>query len=627
MLGLTAIFAIAVLVSLNEGGKAATADRLAAQIDGARSTFLLVRQEEKDFLLDKDPARIERAGALLEEVRGRIAASRDHVLEAGVEGAVERIDRLAQGTEAYAATLAALHQANIDLGLTEKLGLEGDLRSSVHGVEKRINEFGDFEMKSKMLMMRRHEKDFMMRGGDKYVTRLNDRVAEFKAFPDDKYDGPGQRAEVEALLDDYRNSFVAFAGRSVEERALRAKTTADLAALTPVLEDLRASAAAHQGAAANAARAASFGGFGFAALCALVGVAFFHRRSKRLAGRIGGALSETNGVMLRLADGDLDVEPPSAEYRELQEISSALATFRENGRARIRLEEEAKAAKLEREAARREEAERAEEARRREEAERAERAAEEERRREEARIEAESARKEREEEEREARARMLATVRSSIEDVVSAAVAGDLSGRIDENGLDDELKDVARAINELLVRVNGSLTETSDVLGRLSEGDLTRRIAGEYEGVFLTLKDTVNASLDRLTALIDQISESSATVSQGSSSIRSAADDLSRRTESNAATLEETTAALEEFSKSVANVAGSIGGAAGAAKTVRDKAENIGALTKEAARSIDDIAERSSEIEHVISLIEDISFQINLLALNAGVEAARAGEA
>ncbi|MEM8755988.1 MAG: methyl-accepting chemotaxis protein, partial [Pseudomonadota bacterium] len=47
----------------------------------------------------------------------------------------------------------------------------------------------------------------------------------------------------------------------------------------------------------------------------------------------------------------------------------------------------------------------------------------------------------------------------------------------------------------------------------------------------------------------------------------------------------------------------------------------------EAARSIDDIAERSSEIEHVISLIEDISFQINLLALNAGVEAARAGEA
>ncbi|MGR3714433.1 MAG: methyl-accepting chemotaxis protein [Shimia sp.] len=50
-------------------------------------------------------------------------------------------------------------------------------------------------------------------------------------------------------------------------------------------------------------------------------------------------------------------------------------------------------------------------------------------------------------------------------------------------------------------------------------------------------------------------------------------------------------------------------------------------VVRQAVNTMDEIEQSSSQIDHVVALIEDIAFQTNLLALNAGVEAARAGEA
>ncbi|MGO7976208.1 methyl-accepting chemotaxis protein, partial [Rhizobium ruizarguesonis] len=56
-------------------------------------------------------------------------------------------------------------------------------------------------------------------------------------------------------------------------------------------------------------------------------------------------------------------------------------------------------------------------------------------------------------------------------------------------------------------------------------------------------------------------------------------------------------------------------------------AEKSGEIVRKAVSDMQQIEKSSGEISNIIGVIDDIAFQNNLLALNAGVEAARAGEA
>ena len=73
---------------------------------------------------------------------------------------------------------AWLRKAEVKLGLNEKLGLSGSLRAAVHDIETKLKEVDDPRLTSGMLMMRRHEKDFMLRRDQKYVEALKKTAAD-----------------------------------------------------------------------------------------------------------------------------------------------------------------------------------------------------------------------------------------------------------------------------------------------------------------------------------------------------------------------------------------------------------------------------------------------------------------
>ena len=58
-------------------------------------------------------------------------------------------------------------------------GLEGRFRDAVHDIETRLREIDDPRLTSAMLMLRRHEKDFMLRRDEKYVGELKKTAADF----------------------------------------------------------------------------------------------------------------------------------------------------------------------------------------------------------------------------------------------------------------------------------------------------------------------------------------------------------------------------------------------------------------------------------------------------------------
>ncbi|MFK7838400.1 MAG: methyl-accepting chemotaxis protein [Sulfitobacter sp.] len=222
---------------------------------------------------------------------------------------------------------------------------------------------------------------------------------------------------------------------------------------------------------------------------------------------------------------------------------------------------------------------------------------------------------------------MMRDLGNSFGEVVSAAVAGQFSKRVDADFDDDHLIGLAQNINMLMEAVESGLSQTGKLLERVAAGDLTQRMDGNFQGAFADLQTNVNAMISSLTTLVGDIANSGTALSGSADGLRESASELSRQAEQNAASIEETSAALEELAANIKNVDLNIEEVSNTAEKASASARASETIAEDAARSMDRIATGSTEISRVTEVINEIAFQINLLALNAGVEAARAGEA
>ena len=121
---------------------------------------LRLRRAESNFLLNRDMNNIDEFQQEIQTIQALIISART------LEQAEEISSQLAQAevlVNAYHRAFDDMVATRERMGLTADEGLEGELRSAVHAVETRLAEYGDDELTVKMLMMRRHEKDFMMR--------------------------------------------------------------------------------------------------------------------------------------------------------------------------------------------------------------------------------------------------------------------------------------------------------------------------------------------------------------------------------------------------------------------------------------------------------------------------------
>lgn len=118
--------------------------------------------------------------------------------------------------ETYISNMEKAFRTRVRLGLTEDKGLEGELREAVHDIERRLAEHGDVELTSLMLMMRRHEKDFMMRLREDYVSQFSDRVTEFRGELKRANYSAAEEAVFLDLLKVYRDQFLTWSATRLE---------------------------------------------------------------------------------------------------------------------------------------------------------------------------------------------------------------------------------------------------------------------------------------------------------------------------------------------------------------------------------------------------------------------------
>jgi methyl-accepting chemotaxis protein len=212
------------------------------------------------------------------------------------------------------------------IGFNENDGLQGKLRNAVHSVESRLKAFDQPRLAVLMLMMRRHEKDFMLRGDEKYGDELTTRAGEFKTelakaeLPDDA------KAEIGKLIDSYKQSFLAYeAGAST----LTDETT-DLAQiydrLRPTLNAVRK--AADDRLAEVRADLDTVRRYVFWSICITIAIVI---GAALLFGRwMSAPMIRMVAAMEHLAQGDLDREVTKVNRRdEIGKISEALVIFRD----------------------------------------------------------------------------------------------------------------------------------------------------------------------------------------------------------------------------------------------------------------------------------------------------------
>ena len=211
----------------------------------------------------------------------------------------------------------------------------------------------------------------------------------------------------------------------------------------------------------------------------------------------------------------------------------------------------------------------------------------------------------------------------------------------DVKGIEDHIIGALTVSITLIVLVMIAMVVTSIVLDRsvvkpvqhalrfvekLTKGDLTA--SHNYDA-----RDEVGQLLTALGDMSDQLSEVIGAIQVSADEMNDMsyqiADDsigLSQRTEEQASSLEETAASMEEMTSTVKHNAESADHAEGMAQENSERAIRGGMLAKETVVAMEELSTSSRRVVDIISTIDGIAFQTNLLSLNAAVEAARAGD-
>ncbi|MFO1026966.1 MAG: methyl-accepting chemotaxis protein [Acetobacteraceae bacterium] len=194
-------------------------------------TMLTIRRHEKNFLMRRQNAyAVELTNALADAERQL------HSLQAGAAGdtgLLRPLEHVRAGIAAYASAFNATVAAARTVGLTENDGLLGALRASAHKLEATLAPANADSATVHLLMMRRHEKDFIARLDPKYGAELKARLPAFTAaiaaaaLPDET------RAQLQSDMADYQDAFARLMAAMLQEHRETEQLGAAYTAMEP----------------------------------------------------------------------------------------------------------------------------------------------------------------------------------------------------------------------------------------------------------------------------------------------------------------------------------------------------------------------------------------------------------
>ncbi len=627
---LSAISISSLNYSLNKESELNNGQVLLAEIDAG---ILMLRRHEKDFLLRKNLKYQTKFTASLDQTFQKIDQLEQLLLQENSD--TSSIQKLSSVLKNYQKSFNAMVKSYEQVGLDEKSGLQGKLRIAAHAIEYEAKEAKNLMLYKDLLMLRRHEKDFLLRLQTKYVDRFNQGITTMQTTLKKANLDPIENHEISSLLAYYQTQFNKMVEGYIQagldsNSGLQGKMRKTIHQTDKVLKSTEKQITELLEGKLGVLSSVSNTIIVIITLLVLLITILVNRRIMRavnslkksiqqtdstndfslrspydaqdeigdisrafnqLMNRLQHAIQEANKVVNAVSSGDFsqrmttplsgDLETlkegvnGSAESVEcmMNELKKVLQTLNE-GNFDFKMNQNVS---------------------------------------------------------KEFRDNVDSTLHNlhstigNILQVMSDVRQGNYSTRVTIEAKGD-LNQLKTEVNDTVDALEKAIKEISRVVTAQQEGDLTQKITTQYPGQLALLTQAINNTNSKLLNVINEVDNTIVSISSASSIVSQGAANLTEIIKEQSVSMDETSGTMEEMSTTVQNNTDNSNNANHAVKQVQENAQTGQVVMQKTIDAMEKIQESSHKISDIVSLIDGIAFQTNLLALNAAVEAARAGE-
>lgn len=206
---------------------------------------------------------------------------------------------------------------------------------------------------------------------------------------------------------------------------------------------------------------------------------------------------------------------------------------------------------------------------------------------------------------------------------------GDLSSPFPDTQANDEVSDIIGSAKDMAETLMFVIYDLEYILGEMSNSNFVVRSkdSERYKGEFSQIFDSLKQLRDNMVDTLRYIGMSSEQVSAGSSNLADTSQSLAEGATEQAGAVQELHATITTISEAARRAADSAEDAYRQSQEYANVADRSSDDMKEMVEAMSRISEASHKIGNIISEIENIASETNMLSLNASIEAARAGEA